>query len=74
MKTEELSDEFESTTLDTAKWRPKCPGWKGRQPARFCPHNVTVSDGKLHLTMRKEPIPKGTRSARVSGLHLGGGR
>jgi beta-glucanase (GH16 family) len=31
--------------------------WKGRQPALFSEKNVTVSDGKLHLTMRKEKLP-----------------
>ena len=31
--------------------------WKGRQPALFSDKNVTVSDGKLHLTMRKEKLP-----------------
>ena len=58
VRNEALSDEFEGTTLDSSKWRPEYPGWKGRQPARFCPHNVTVSDGKLRLTMRKEPVPQ----------------
>ena len=32
--------------------------WKGRQPALFSDKNVTVSDGKLHLTMRKEKVPE----------------
>ena len=32
--------------------------WKGRQPALFSEKNVTVSDGKLHLTMRKEKLPR----------------
>jgi beta-glucanase (GH16 family) len=32
-------------------------GWKGRQPALFSEKNITVSDGKLHLTMRKEKLP-----------------
>ena len=31
--------------------------WKGRQPALFSDENVTVSDGELHLTMRKEKVP-----------------
>jgi hypothetical protein len=58
VRNEELSDEFEGTKLDTSKWRPEYPGWKGRQPGRFSPYNVTVSNGKLNLTMRKEPISK----------------
>lgn len=53
-----LSDEFEGGALDTAKWIPFSESWKGRQPARFSPANVTVSGGQLHLTMRKEKIPK----------------
>ena len=32
-------------------------GWKGRPPALFSDKNITVSDGKLHLTMRKEKLP-----------------
>ena len=52
-----FTDEFEGTALDPAKWHPSNPGWQGRQPAWFSPANVTVSDGKLHLTMRKEDLP-----------------
>jgi beta-glucanase (GH16 family) len=52
-----LTDEFEGTALDAAKWYPRNPGWQGRQPAWFSPGNVTVSDGKLHLVMRKETLP-----------------
>ena len=35
----------------------------------FSDKNVTVSDGKLHLTMRKEKLPAGSRKAGVQGLH-----
>jgi len=55
---EPMTDEFEGATLDTEKWWPRNPGWLGRQPAYFWPGNVTVSDGKLHLTMRKEEVPE----------------
>jgi len=51
-----MTDEFEEATLDSAKWWPRNPGWLGRQPAYFWPGNVTVSDGKLHLTMRKQEV------------------
>ena len=57
-----MTDEFEGGKLDTSKWYPNNPQWKGRQPAFFHTHNVTVSDGKLHLTMRREDLkglPKG---------------
>ena len=53
----ELSDEFEAARLDTAKWHPNNPTWKGRQPGFFAKSNVTVRDGKLHLTARAENLP-----------------
>lgn len=53
----ELTDEFEGKALDTAKWHDHNPGWKGREPGVFSPKNVSVSDGKLHLTSRVETLP-----------------
>jgi len=58
IKYELMSDEFKGTELDSNKWYPKNPGWLGRQPAYFYPGNVKVSDGKLHLTMRKQEVPE----------------
>lgn len=55
---EPLSDEFDGEDLDTNKWIRNMYWWKGRQPALFMEKNVTVSDGKLHLTMCKEEIPE----------------
>ncbi|MCR4415381.1 MAG: family 16 glycosylhydrolase [Thermoguttaceae bacterium] len=57
VKFEPMSDEFEGKELDRAKWHVGMEWWKGRQPALFSDKNVTVSDGKLHLTMRKEKLP-----------------
>ena len=57
VKFEPMSDEFEGKELDRNKWVVGLEGWKGRQPALFSDKNVTVSDGKLHLTMRKEKLP-----------------
>jgi len=57
-KYEIMSDEFEGTQLDSNKWHPRNPGWLGRQPAYFYPGNVTLSDGKLHLAMRKQEVPE----------------
>ena len=54
IKFEPMSDEFEGQELDLNKWNRGMYWWKGRQPALFSDKNVTVSDGKLHLTMRKE--------------------
>lgn len=52
-----LSDEFDGRDLDLKKWTRGMRWWKGRQPAFFSDANVTVSDGKLHLVMRKEKLP-----------------
>ena len=56
-KFEPMSDEFEGKELDRSKWTVGMSWWKGRQPALFSDKNVTISDGKLNLTMRKEPVP-----------------
>jgi beta-porphyranase len=48
----ELTDEFEGIELDSSKWHDRNPGWKGRRPGLFSRENVTVSDGKLHLTAK----------------------
>jgi beta-glucanase (GH16 family) len=50
----ELTDEFEGKSLDATKWDDHNPGWLGRYPGLFSKHNVSVSDGKLHLTARVE--------------------
>ena len=58
IKFEPMTDEFEGQELDLNKWNRGMYWWKGRQPALFSDKNVTVSDGKLHLTMRKEQVPE----------------
>jgi len=45
----ELSDEFEGEKLDTGKWYPTNPKWKGREPTLFHPANVRVTGGELVL-------------------------
>jgi len=58
----ELTDEFDGDKLDSTKWHDHNPGWKGRQPGFFSRNNVSVSDGKLHLTARAEnleDVPEG---------------
>ncbi len=57
-KYEQMTDEFDGSQLDPNKWWPKNPTWLGRQPAWFDPANVDVTDGKLHLTMRKNEPPQ----------------
>jgi beta-glucanase (GH16 family) len=54
---EPMSDEFEGKELDRSKWTVGMRWWRGRQPVHFSEKNVTVSDGKLQLTMRKELVP-----------------
>ncbi len=58
VKNEAMSDEFDEKALDQGKWDASRKAWNGRQPALFSDKNVTVSDGKLHLTMRKEKVPE----------------
>lgn len=53
----EASDEFDGPCLDALKWTPAMWYWKGRPPAYFNPANVTVQDGCLCLTMRKQQLP-----------------
>lgn len=55
---EPMSDEFEEKELAHSKWDTSRRGWNGRQPALFSEKNVSVSDGKLLLTMRKEKVPE----------------
>ena len=55
-KYEPMSDEFDHGLLDTNKWVLNMDWWKGRQPALFKAENVSVSDGQLQLTMRKEAV------------------
>ena len=45
----ELSDEFNEGKLDSSKWTPDHPYWKGREPSRFKEENVSVSHGNLDL-------------------------
>jgi beta-glucanase (GH16 family) len=45
----ELTDEFNGSELDTAKWMPQHAYWEGRQPSRFDPANVSVRGGSLRL-------------------------
>ncbi|PAY17168.1 glycosyl hydrolase [Rhodopirellula sp. SM50] len=61
-KIDELSDEFEGSTLDTNKWSAdpgaKGWGWIGRPPGLFQPENVRLQDGKMQVTVRKFDAPK----------------
>lgn len=53
---EEISDEFEGTSLDTAKWFDHNPTWIGRQPSLFRRENVRVENGQLILSGKREQV------------------
>ncbi len=57
-KFEPMWDEFEGPALNTNRWQLNMSWWKGRQPALFSEHNVTVSNRQLHLTMRQATLPE----------------
>ncbi len=57
-----LSDEFENDELDTKKWYPNNPGWKGRKPTYFHGSNVSLNDGELIIKVNQhgnEELPEG---------------
>ena len=71
---EELSDEFEGTSLDTNKWFIEGQNgdyyiWKGRAPSQFVPHNVIVEEGKLKLRTQWEPDYNFAKENYADGKH-----
>jgi beta-glucanase (GH16 family) len=66
VKFESMWDEFDGPGLDTNRWTVGMSWWRGRQPAWFNPTNVVVRDGRLHLTLRKETVP---RELEKAGYH-----
>jgi beta-porphyranase len=45
-----FSDEFNGTSIDTAKWYARSPYWKnGRPPATLREENVSVKNGSLQI-------------------------
>lgn len=42
-----FTDEFDSNTLNTERWWPNNPGWKGRPPTNFHASNVSLDAGEL---------------------------
>ena len=58
-KVENLSDEFDGSTLDESKWLNTDPTrWVGRVPGIFKKNTVSVIDGNLNLTAYKLDSPE----------------
>jgi beta-glucanase (GH16 family) len=52
----EFSDEFSGSSLNSNKWWPYNPEWKGREPGYFNPNNVSLSNGWLNIVMKEENL------------------
>ncbi len=56
-----FADEFDGSALDRTKWTPHPTSKNSHDDGRLCyvddPDNVSVSDGTLKLTVRKEETP-----------------
>jgi hypothetical protein len=75
---ENMSDEFNGSSLDLAKWQAKPRGngwmWDGRPPGFFHERNVKVKDGKMNVTvseMEKPTIKWRYQGAIVRSLNAG---
>ena len=49
-----ISDEFDADSLNTKKWYPNNPGWKGRKPTLFHEPNVSLNDGELVFKINQQ--------------------
>jgi len=47
------SDEFDTEKLNTKKWYPNNPGWKGRPPTYFHGSNVSLEKGEVVMRVNK---------------------
>lgn len=55
-----MSEEFKGKQIDTKKWYPNNPKWKGRPPTYFQGDNVSLEDGELVMRINqhgKNSIP-----------------
>ncbi len=68
VEVENMSDEFDGTSLDLSKWQSEPTGngwgWDGRPPALFKASNVVVQDGMMQVTVGKlvQPVMKGNKA------------
>ncbi len=47
------SDEFDGATLNTQRWYPNNPKWKGRRPTYFHGSNVSLRNGQLVIKLNQ---------------------
>ena len=71
---EEVSDEFEGTSIDTTKWFVEGQNgdyyiWKGRAPSQYVPHSVVVENGKLKIITQWEPEYNFVKESYADGAH-----
>lgn len=70
---EAMSDEFNSETIDAAKWQSEPVGngwgWWGRAPGLFRGENVRAEDGKMKVTVGvlPEPVTRGGKKYLYQG-------
>ena len=58
VKIENMSDEFNGTTLDRSKWDDFDPNWpEGRKPCKFEKKSISIAGGNLRLTGSKKSNP-----------------
>jgi len=58
-KIENMSDEFNGSSLNRDKWDDQDPQWEGRKPARFEKSSVSVGGGNLKIVASKKNNPFG---------------
>lgn len=62
MAVKNMSDEFDGSTLDSAKWQADPTGngwdWIGRPPGLFRAGNVVIKDGAMNVTVSRLPAPE----------------
>ena len=58
----QFTDEFDGQTLDTKRWHPSNPSWKGREPTFFHKDNTRLEEGELVMSINQHgdtKLPKG---------------
>lgn len=65
-KVDNMSDEFEGTSLNLSKWQQEPVGngwsWIGREPGLFDKKSVSVAEGKMRVTVSKLDAPTTIRN------------